>query len=76
MTDSHDRSSGLPSDEFEPDVVWLDHAKHKVCRTVKPGDRFEYVFDLGDNWTHRCVVESGKVDPVTEYGLIRSTPDP
>jgi hypothetical protein len=68
------RLIGFPSDEFEPDVVWLDHAKLKVCRTVKAGDRFEYVFDLGDNWTHRCVVEPAKVDPVMEYGLIPSTP--
>jgi hypothetical protein len=55
-------------DTFAPDVVWLDHDKLKVCRTVKPGDTFEYVFDLGDNWTHRCVVDPAKVDPLSEYG--------
>jgi pRiA4b ORF-3-like protein len=29
---------------------------------------FEYVFDLGDDWLHRCVVASTDVDPREEYG--------
>ncbi len=29
---------------------------------------FEYVFDLGDDWLHRCVVMSTDVDPREEYG--------
>ena len=36
------RLIGFPDDTFAPDVVWLDHDKLKVCRTVKPGDEFEY----------------------------------
>jgi hypothetical protein len=36
------RLIGFPDDTFAPDVVWLDHDKPKVCRTVKPGDEFEY----------------------------------
>jgi hypothetical protein len=54
------RLIGFPDDMFEPDVVWLDHAKLKVAREVKPGDEFEYVFDLGDNWRHRCTVAQEK----------------
>ena len=49
-------------------------AKFKVCRTVNPGDEFEYVFDLGDNWRHRCVVMADKADPLVEYGLIPDGP--
>ena len=41
-----------------------DHAKLKVAREVKPSDEFEYIFDLGDNWQHRCTVADNKVDPV------------
>ncbi len=44
------RLIGLPDDSFEPDLVWIDHAKLKVSRTGKLGDEFTYVFDLGDNW--------------------------
>ncbi len=70
------RLIGFPDDEFGPDVVWLDHDKLKVARTVKPGDEFEYSFDLGDNWTHRCVVDPEKVDPLNEYGAIPPGPVP
>jgi hypothetical protein len=65
---------GFPDDSFEPDVVWLDHAELKVAREVKPGEPFEYVFDLGDNWRHSCVAESEKADPVEEYGEIPARP--
>jgi hypothetical protein len=68
------RLIGFPDDSFEPDVVWLDHAKLKVSRTVRPGDEFTYVFDLGDNWHHRCVVEPGKADLLVEYGVIAQGP--
>ncbi len=70
------RLIGFPDDEFAPDVVWLDHTKLKVARTVKPGDEFEYTFDLGDNWTHHCAVDREKVDPLSEYGAIPPTPVP
>jgi hypothetical protein len=69
-----ERLVGYPDDEFEPDVVWLDHAKLKVTREVKPGDVFEYVFDLGDNWRHTCTVLGEKADPVDEYGIVPDGP--
>lgn len=34
----------------------------RVGRTLRDGDRFDYVFDFGDDWTHHCVVE-GRADP-------------
>ncbi len=68
------RVIGFPDDDFAPDVVWLDHAKLKVAREVGPGEQFEYVFDLGDNWRHRCVVEPVKADPVEEYGVVPDRP--
>jgi hypothetical protein len=36
------RLVGFPDDEYEPEVVSLDHAKLKVGSTVKPGDEFTY----------------------------------
>lgn len=34
----------------------------------RKGETFEYVFDLGDEWMHECVVIRDQVDPVEEYG--------
>jgi hypothetical protein len=68
------RLIGFPDDTFAPDVVWLDHAKLKVAREVKPGEDFEYVFDLGDNWRHRCTVAKDKADPLEVYGIVPDRP--
>jgi hypothetical protein len=68
------RLIGYPDDSFAPEMVWLDHAKLKVAKEVKLGEEFEYVFDLGDNWQHRCVVEPEKGDPLEEYGIVPEGP--
>jgi hypothetical protein len=70
------RLIGYPDDSFAHDMVWLDHAKLKVAKEVKAGEEFEYVFDLGDNWRHRCTVEPEKGDPVEEYGIVPKVPAP
>jgi Plasmid pRiA4b ORF-3-like protein len=70
------RKIGYPDDEYAPELVWLDHAQLKVARETKPGDEFTYTFDFGDNWEHRCVVESEKADPTEEYGLVPPAPVP
>jgi hypothetical protein len=35
---------------------------------LAPGTNFEYVFDLGDEWLHRCEVLAIGVDPEAELG--------
>ena len=70
------RVIGYPDDSFAPELIWLDHAKLKVAREVNPGEQFEYVFDLGDNWRRRCTVLVKKADPVEEYGPIPDRPAP
>lgn len=35
---------------------------------------FAYVFDLGDNWRHRCLVQPTKVDPLNVYGITPPAP--
>jgi pRiA4b ORF-3-like protein len=69
-----ERLIGFLDDTFGPEMTWLDHAKLKVIREVKPGDVFEYVFDLGDNWQHTCTVLEEKADPVEEYGDVPAGP--
>ena len=36
--------------------------------------QFRYVFDLGDDWTHRCTVDAGNIDPADVLGVIPPTP--
>lgn len=62
------RRVGFPDDGFAPEVVWEDHAALKVAQEVGPGDQFSYVFDLGDDWRHRCRVLDAKADPREELG--------
>lgn len=69
-----ERLIGFPDETFAPETVWLDHAKLKVAGEVKPGDVFEYVFDMGENWQHACTVLEEKADPVEEYGIVPAGP--
>jgi hypothetical protein len=68
------RLIGFPDHSFAPEVVWLDHATLKVAREVRPGDEFQYVFDLGDNWRHRLTVLADKADPVEVHGAVPAQP--
>ena len=63
------RLIGDPDDSFA-----LDHSKLKVPKEVKPGEKFEYVFDYVDDWRHRCVVEPEKGDPLEEYSFVPVQP--
>jgi hypothetical protein len=65
----------------DPDPIvggpeWLDHSELRVARELKPGDRFGYVFDLGDNWRHRCRVLDEKADPLQQLGIVPERPLP
>lgn len=59
-----------------PIVVPLDIMAAKVARVVAPGAEFRFTFDLGDEWTHCCVVAEQKVDPVEVLGIRPDTPLP
>jgi len=45
-----------------------DEANIEVGETVKVGDTFTYIFDFGDDWTHRCTVLRDDFDPKEEFG--------
>jgi len=40
------------------------------------GERFVYVFDLGDDWAHLCTVGPERIDPDEELGIIPDRPLP
>lgn len=54
----------------------LDIESAKVARFVGPGTEFRFVFDLGDDWTHRCVVGEDKIDPREMSGIAPKKPLP
>lgn len=59
-----------------PIIAPVDIAAAKVARTLAPGAEFQFTFDLGDAWTHRCVVGEAKVDPLEVLGIRPDAPLP
>lgn len=59
-----------------PLVASLDIASAGVARTVALGAEFQFTFDLGDDWTHRCVVAEQKIDPMEVLGIQPTAPLP
>jgi hypothetical protein len=43
---------------------------------LKGGERFAYVFDLGDDWAHLCTVGEQRIDPLEEAGGMPGRPVP
>ena len=52
--------------EFE-DLEFRDAARTKIGRRAE-GEVFEYEFDLGDSWMHRCTILETGVSPEAVYG--------
>lgn len=59
-----------------PITLPIEMATTKVGRTVRLGDEFRFIFDFGDRWLHRCVVELQKVDPMEVLGIRPKGPLP
>jgi hypothetical protein len=43
---------------------------------LEKGSRFQYVFDLGDEWMHDCEVVEAELDPIDEFGAPPRGPMP
>lgn len=57
------------ADEFGDDENEIDDRTMTVgAAGFGAGASFEYVFDLGDAWEHRCTVLRQHVDPIAEWG--------
>lgn len=54
----------------------MDIESAKVGRLLGPGAEFQFTFDLGDDWVHRCVVGDEKVDPMDVLGVTPRKPLP
>lgn len=66
---SDDRRIGMAdADEFGAEGE-LDEATETLgAASLKVGETFEYVFDLGDSWEYDCTVFRINVDPHEELG--------
>ncbi len=63
----------IDPDDLDDDSTDLDEQKITVKQVgLRRGDTFEYVFDFGDSWEHRCTVLRCKVDPMMEFGAASS----
>lgn len=73
-----DRETGaeLASSAGGPVLAPLVIDETKVGAEVGPNDEFRYTFDLGDEWTHRCVVGEELVDPLEVLGIRPRQPLP
>lgn len=59
-----------------PLVTAVEMSVAEVAETVDPGQEFRFTFDLGDDWTHRCMVGEQTIDPVEVLGIRPSKPMP
>jgi len=60
-------------DDLDDDATDLDEQKITLQHAgLRRGDTFEYVFDFGDSWGHRCTILRWKVDPLKESGVASS----
>ncbi|MGW5153571.1 UPF0158 family protein [Rhodococcus koreensis] len=59
-----------------PITETVDIESAKVVRLLRPGAEFQFTFDLGDDWTHRCLIGGDKVDPLTVLGIMPGKPLP
>jgi len=50
------------------DLPYREAARTKIGRR-REGEVFEYEFDFGDSWKHRCTVLETEVDPEDVYGV-------
>lgn len=54
----------------------LDIETTKVASVLGAGSEFQFTFDLGDEWVHRCLVGEEKIDPVEVLGRRSDRPLP
>jgi hypothetical protein len=56
------------------DEVLVDH--DVKLGVLSLGDQFAYEFDFGDEWTHLCVVDNQRIDPLESIGIVPDKPLP
>jgi Plasmid pRiA4b ORF-3-like protein len=65
----------LGGDEDDPDIPDTETTSLRDL-VLAEGTTFEYIFDFGDEWVHRCEVRATGVDPETVFGDVPIAPVP
>ncbi len=65
---------GPGDDDAPPEELVAEETR--VGTLLIPGSEFDYVFDLGHEWTHSCRVDGEQSDPVAEYSVEPKMPIP
>src|SRR5258706_3181597 len=65
---------GSPNADAENEGV-LDETRENLSR-LQASQKFIYVFDLGDDWTHLCTFINAGIDPRDALGVIPNAPLP
>jgi hypothetical protein len=58
---------GIPDEDGDEDEP-VRHASRAKIATRAKGELFEYEFDFGDSWLHRCTILETEVAPDDVYG--------
>ncbi len=70
------RRYGTPDEDFDEGDQPADLAKVRAGSVLSKGVAFSYVFDLGDDWRHGCLVQATGVDPEKQAGIVPEKPIP
>jgi hypothetical protein len=61
---------GSEDDEVDAEVGATTSNVRLGSTGLEKGSRFQYVFDLGDEWTHDCEVIEVGIDPIEDFGAL------
>lgn len=57
---------GLPGEDIDMDMVIIDARKTKMSRILKKeGQTYCYIYDFGDHWEHRLILEKIEAGDIT-----------
>lgn len=66
---------GLDGQTDRPDrKSVIDYRTVKAGSVIRRGEPFGYIFDLDNNWRHRCVAIASRVDPMELAGIVPQPP--
>lgn len=69
------RRIGRPDWEDGEDPELLD-GRQATLGSLRNGEQFVYIFDLGDHWAHPCTVGPQRIDPLEHLGIEPDRPLP
>ncbi|MDQ6884218.1 MAG: plasmid pRiA4b ORF-3 family protein [Candidatus Dormibacteraeota bacterium] len=76
LFDFGDAGTYMPGGDEDDESVGDSERTPWRSLKFRPGVRFAYIYDLGDEWRHDCEVEVVDLDPGEAYGMVPDKPVP